>query len=312
MQIKPSDISVVIQGRVDPIATKRCVDSIRRILPHAEIILSTWKNQPISALAYDMLVENDDPGATEWHQSTARNNTNRQIVSTKNGIAKSSRPYVLKIRSDAHLESANFLNYFGRYPKRHPEWSFLKHKVIASTLFSGHPHHSPFTLFCPSDWFHFGLREDVQAIWDLPLYPEPETTTWFVNRPRPSPDLNPHSFSRYHPEQMIWLGCLRKFKPIPMEHHADNSPEKLLWSEQALAGNLILLHPWQAGIRMQKYQELEQTGDGRKDLYSHRDWFELYKQHCDPDVNYFTSLPMLDLVRAPFKKLSAKILMKLK
>ena len=61
--IDSKDISVVIQGAIDPIETKKCISSIKQYLPGAEIILSTWENSNLEGLEYDHLVLSKDPGA---------------------------------------------------------------------------------------------------------------------------------------------------------------------------------------------------------------------------------------------------------
>ena len=45
--IDTNDISVVVQGAIDQINTPKCLRSIRKRLPGAEIILSTWEGSPI-------------------------------------------------------------------------------------------------------------------------------------------------------------------------------------------------------------------------------------------------------------------------
>ena len=91
------EISVVVQGAIsgkstDPEhyqITKKVLQSIRKYLPGAEIILSTWKGSDVKGLDYDQLVESDDPGAVllgEYNGVKAFNNLNRQIVSSKAGL----------------------------------------------------------------------------------------------------------------------------------------------------------------------------------------------------------------------------------
>ena len=72
-RVATSDISVVVQGAIagpskdgKAYPTRDCLLSIRRRLPGAEIILSTWKGSDVTGLDYDQLVLNDDPGAVEF------------------------------------------------------------------------------------------------------------------------------------------------------------------------------------------------------------------------------------------------------
>src|SRR4051794_20971310 len=102
------DISFVVQGAIDgsispltgePI-TKSCLSSLRRYHPGAEIILSTWKDANVDGLDFDILVRSEDPGA--WNAfrpesgEVKLDNTNRQIVSTRNGLYQATRKYAAK------------------------------------------------------------------------------------------------------------------------------------------------------------------------------------------------------------------------
>ena len=63
--IDPSLVTVVVQGYVNKKETGCTIKSVRKYLPGAKIILSTWKNCDVSEIDYDELVLNDDPGAVE-------------------------------------------------------------------------------------------------------------------------------------------------------------------------------------------------------------------------------------------------------
>ena len=54
--IKSEDISVVVQGAIDKFNTPKCLKSIRKVLPRAEIVLSTWEKSDVNGLDYDILV----------------------------------------------------------------------------------------------------------------------------------------------------------------------------------------------------------------------------------------------------------------
>ena len=59
------DISVVVQGAITNY-TKLCLESIRKYLPGAEIILSTWDDSNIDRLDYDVVIFNKDPGDLKY------------------------------------------------------------------------------------------------------------------------------------------------------------------------------------------------------------------------------------------------------
>lgn len=287
-KIGSSDISVVVQGPVisapelAPAAglTARCLESIRRHLPDAEIVLSTWSGSDTLGMMYDLLVENDDPGSQICHSRVSLyNNVNRQIVSSLAGIKRATRPYTVKVRSDILFTGSGFLEYFGKYPCRCDQMRFLRERVLNCTLYAKNPRrHFPFP-FHPSDWFFFGLREDLLAIWDIPLAQEPEMSRWFETHPRPVPDLFPHLLLRNLPEQYIWIAFLHKFEDINLAFPWERSPQTVDLSERSFANNLVFLEPHRIGIRSLKHPL---TLDNWASVYSLAEWERLYRRYCDP------------------------------
>ena len=119
--INSKDISVVVQGAIDKINTKLCLQCIRKQFPYAEVILSTWEGSNVSNLDYDIVLFNKDPGAALCSNAeNVLNNVNREIVSTFNGIKQAKNKYILKIRSDLILNGKNILKCFFKSFKRKP------------------------------------------------------------------------------------------------------------------------------------------------------------------------------------------------
>lgn len=310
--IPSSKISVIVQGAVSgpgrdgPGTTLTCLRSVREQLPDAEIVLSTWQGAAVAGLPYDRLVENEDPGAVEFLEVPGVfNNVNRQIVTTLGGLRAAARPYGLKIRTDMLVTGTGFLSYFDGFPAR-SAWSIFRSKVVASTMFSRVPAGIPAWPYHPGDWFFFGETADLLDLWDIPLAPEPETTHWFVDRPRPLRDDLPNSMHRYEPEQYIWLSFLRKHFDVACAHRWDFNRDTVLGTERTLASNLILISPQQAGVHLVKYAPLVKpqalaTTEGLKRLfawliygagscYSHRGWRYLYERHCRGAVSLDAAL----------------------
>jgi hypothetical protein len=109
--IDGAEVSVVVQGPVvggpsdapERRRTQLALASVRAAYPACEIVFSTWKGAQTGGLIYDRLVLNDDPGAVSQNDTTLRdvfNNLNRQIVSTRNGLAATTRRHAIKLRSD--------------------------------------------------------------------------------------------------------------------------------------------------------------------------------------------------------------------
>ena len=289
--ISSDRISVVVQGPVvggpqeapDKRLTDACLTSVRQHLPKAEIVLSTWKGTDISNLDFDVLIESEDPGALFFAgNAKLRNNVNRQIISSQNGLQATTRPYALKLRSDMIVRSTNFLSFFEKFGVR-SDWSMLRSKVVASTLYSRIPGLLGQWPYHPGDWYFFGLKDDVLDIWDIPSAPEPETTLWFVNQPRPRNDVDPTCMNRYTPEQYIWLTFLRKHMDVRCDYQWDLDAKAIEGTERTFASNLVLISPKQAGLSFEKYPTY--TGfstwlHGPGNCYDHRYWQYLYEKHC--------------------------------
>lgn len=286
--IRPHEVSVVVQGPVVGRPgdahrnqhTRRCLASIRRHLPEAEIVFSTYTGADLRGLDYDLVVESPDPGAVVQNDHLGTlNNINRQIVTTRAGILASSRPLVLKLRSDLELASPALLEHFGRFRARHPKWQLVEERLIASTRYARQPRGRHGYPLHPSDWLFFGKRDDVFCLWDLPLASEPETSRWFAHRPQPPEYSVWSNLCRYLPEQYLWTSFLRKFGPVTLDHAHDVRAETVELTELSFANNLVLLEPRQLGVRFLKYRL---RWVDRLSLLSHAQWRELYRQYCDP------------------------------
>ena len=132
------DITVVVQGAVDREKTPICLQSIRRMLPGAFIILSTWEGTDVDGLEYDDVVLSEDPGGFDEFNIpfSPKNNINRQIVSTYQGLLKVKTVYALKLRTDFYLCDDGFKDFFNTYSdtKQLPITSFIFSSVIKPGL----------------------------------------------------------------------------------------------------------------------------------------------------------------------------------
>jgi len=143
--ISSRDISFVVQGAIDRAATPACIQSIRQWYPGAEIVLSTWESADVNDLDYDVLVTSPDPGAYNVMLPgtvTVMGNGNRQIVSTRNGLLKASRKYVVKLRNDIVFSGDKWLDMWDRFPERFPEWRMFRERVIIGSWYARNPRKS--------------------------------------------------------------------------------------------------------------------------------------------------------------------------
>lgn len=274
----------VVGDRTDPPEaqlTRRCLESVRRHLPGAELILSTWHGADTAGFECDYILLNEDPGGVSCtgEKRSLAYNVNRQIVSSANGLRAASQQYAVKVRSDMEFTGTGFLDLFDQFPARVAEWQVFKQRVVGCTIPSQSVRRRGLPL-CPSDWFHFGLREDLLTLWDLPLDTGNACAHYFDTHPRPVPDRQPLFRCRYVPEQYIWLGCLSKVNPIPLEHLGDPRPELKRLTELAFANNFILADERQLGVWFRKYRHRPSSTCS---YLTHEEWKHLYCTYCAPD-----------------------------
>lgn len=282
MSIASQHISVVLQGPVRD-ETRKLIVSVRRLLPKAELILSTWPEENTDDLGCDIVVKSAVPPAYIQHERQGvRNNLNRLIRSSQAGIKAAGRQYILKMRSDMALESLRFLDIFENYPNR-TNMTVLRHKVLLASLFSRiayRGHNTPFHL---SDWFAFGLKEDIESIF-LPLreVEEPRFTQWFTKGER-APFGS--TTLRMAPEQYIFYSFYRRhFCAAEMDDCRDNSVSICNEANKFTVSNFVIAEYKQSGIYLPKYSSSineQMIGMEFFDLWNIFTYEKYYKEFCD-------------------------------
>jgi hypothetical protein len=279
--ISSKEISVVIQGPLYNEITPEVIRRVRYILPEAEIIYSTWNGTNYASNLIDAYVESVDPGGMPiFDNPKILHAANRQIISTLAGLNLSTRKYALKIRSDLYLESINFLEEYSKFPLRSSKYRILSERIIVSTSFTPNPRREP-KPFHPSDWFYFGLKDDLLRIFDIPLCVEPETSRYFESRKRPRPTLDSWvpALCRYTAEQYIWVAFLKKFIDLKFEHCFDICDGNIELSEIIFANNVIMLEAHKIRYKSLKHKDLRKSFDLSL-MYTHNEWHNLYIKHC--------------------------------
>lgn len=295
--IKSEEISVVVQGPIHKKRTKKCLQSIRKNLQNAEIILSTWEDSNVDGLDYDVLVLNKDVGGVL--QSKFKNkkqfcNLNRMILSTNEGLKKADRKYVLKLRTDAYINNTNFLNMFGTFKRRCDKYKLFNERILTSTLFSKYATNNQENkrteiAFHVSDWWFFGLTNDVRKLLlSSELVDEPYFSNYFTYPENYNKKSVYAKFDwRFAPEQFIGYSCFSKyFDDIRMEDCSNISEEINKKSQICLANNFIFLEYKQSGISNLKYTYSKYEsfcGNQYLDLYSFYLFEHEYKKYCDDD-----------------------------
>jgi tetratricopeptide (TPR) repeat protein len=236
-----ADVSVVIQGPWHPTQTRQSVESVIRVLPGAEIIVSCWKDDPVdlTGLTGVRLLLNDDPGAVdlrgvltpdvERRSNIVLSNFNRQIVSTRNGLAAATRPYALKLRSDMTLEHAGFMDFAALFAGAPAPDAVFKQRIVATNARS--PHRS--FCFFVQDFVFFGLLDDMRLLADAKLFPGRDELLAMDQEARDALVLVP--------EQQWLLSAFRRRFDIPMRNALQNTPKLATLSERLIACNFVCL-----------------------------------------------------------------------
>lgn len=285
------DITVVVQGPVQTLKgreqeagiTHKCLSSLRQHLPGARIILSTWPNQQLSGLDYDELVISEDPGPNirNFHSDgrAQHYNNNRQIVSTLAGLKQVKTPYAIKLRSDNYLIGSRFIELQQHYPNRCGSHRLFHERVVVSNVFTRKYAKGFRVAYHLSDFFYFGLTEDLLAIWDLELLADASPME------AKNPKTSPKSFI-IDCTQMLWIRALQKFDgSVRLTGLLDSDQKQRRKSDLYYANNLVIGAPDDIGLGLEKkFSGKARIArlKGRCAQWQLFDWEDLYKNYCDP------------------------------
>lgn len=292
---KFTEITVVLQGTVCPKTTVKAINAVKKILPGAPVVLSTWNTDNTDNLACDKVIKRTPPPSVG--RPPYSNNTNRMIYGVQEALKQVNTPYVLKLRTDIILQDSSFLNYWDKYPKRSEKFKFFRRRILNYYLFTPQFNYClgrkiP-TLFHPSDWMFFGLTEDVKKLFDVSLQPDPAYSLWWeaYDKNPGQIDCWPGAVFRYAPEQYLFYHALKQTYPeIHFENYLDISRAKEQISRQVMANNFIILDYRQWHIKMPKYQHL--IGSVPYGQTSHSHWQMDYKHYCDSNFK----IPWKDVI----------------
>jgi hypothetical protein len=298
--IESKDISVVVQGAIDKKETPKCLKSIRKYLPGAQIILSTWDNSDTKNLDYDILIENTDPGAV-IHDFVfgMYNNTNRQIYSTQEGIKLAKNKYILKLRTDFFLKGNNFLNYWDKFNKSNKEFKCFNHRVIVASVYSREVSdlNSSSLPFHPSDFFFFGEADDVKKYFlKTKLLSNEDLATYPYKYEYKKPYIT--ITMRYSPEQYLCLSFFRQFYNIKFDDLTDWDKENVELSTNLLYNNFIFLGEQESEIFSKKHSISLKNEDKIAGLITYKQFVSKYKKLCDTNFNMKDSYT----IKAKFNK----------
>lgn len=276
--IANQDITVVLQGdlRADTLAA---IASVRRVLPGARLVLSTFAGEPVETVQgqADLLVLSQDPGALPPYTVSpfaGPNNFNRQLVSTQAGLAEVKTPYTLKLRTDCMLQSDAFVRLLETDRQGDPG----SRRMLASSFYTRHPHGLSGYLFHVSDWFIFGATEEVTRFWSAPLMTQNDAT-WFEREPhRAGSSPAARRFrARLTPEQHLCTEFGRTCGYRVPRFLNDRSALLVREYERFLASEFVIAEPQRLGFLLPKYAHLPRSAYQTLDCVLHSDWQALFR-----------------------------------
>ena len=251
-----TELSVVVQGPATA-SLHGVVASVRRWLPGAELIVSTWQDADLAGLDADVVVESEDPGSEPYLDAAGRPtpktfNTNRMLRSTLAGLRRATRPYAMKMRNDTPLRSRACLAWCrGDAEPRVDDLRIFEQRIVMPNVAVRPADSMKGYLFHPSDIVHIGRRTDLLRLWECELIDERENANWFHHHTRPKLELMPYSWSRFYNEQVLWLACLRRHGIDPGYDFAGHYTQELhALSERSINNNFVCAEPWQLGITL--------------------------------------------------------------
>lgn len=286
-------ISIIVQG-VCSKYTIDCLLSIRKHLPDAEIILSTWEGTDIKVLTglYDKLILNKDPKAIIFDDKERKyNNLNRILVSSQNGINAATRKYALRLRSDLVLKNNNVLKLTDDFVVRNSEKSLFKQRIFAYEIFSikydAKQQKQQRMLFHISDWCYFGLKEDLQELFNIPLVQEPEFSRYFETHNKNIEDIHFTRLWRMSPEQYITsVNAQKVFQNLKFDNYLNITDENIQISEDFIINNFRVFSQKEWGISTLKeeYKTIKMCVHSPFIYYSKAEQLKDYKKYCDNTI----------------------------
>lgn len=250
-KIESAQISVVIQGPLyRELGPERgihtCIASIRKILPDAEIIVSTWPCEGVQDVLADKIILSEDPGTIRDITGNPIN-TNRMTTSTLTGIEAAARPYVLKFRADLCLEDSSFA-VIDEYHPEHAGQRLFNSPVTVTSLFIRNPRRCPM-LWHISDLCQFGTRADMLNFWRQPMFEEQDLLN-------PKPCRNPfgnfvgYSRMKMSSEQILMINFMRRrgLEVDYLQNPCKVTPSGLHHWESVLSGDFRVLDWQTSGI----------------------------------------------------------------
>lgn len=288
------ELSFVVCGKIltrGKLRTADCLASIREFFPMSKIILSTWQDEPVEGLGplYDELVLSDASSCRPKYSSLLdreRPNTgNLQQVSGHAGMSRVKTKWAVKTRTDFILTGDDFFRFYAQWEPaldvRLPDCRIFQRRVLAPWLFTKDPEHT-LVAYQLSDFFQFGLTEDLLLLWDGHQEPD-EVLDYFARHPDSGFDNPEHYNHLYNVEQGFFLHVVRDALPVWLpQWYCDPAVEEHLDEiHRVYASNVLTATLFELGLKTRWEHEEPIFKPGT--FLSFQSLLGWYLAVCDPD-----------------------------
>ncbi|QJP07662.1 WavE lipopolysaccharide synthesis family protein [Pseudomonas multiresinivorans] len=242
MSITSRQLTVLLQGPLSDRGVDiagRAIESVRRCLPEAQVVLSTTDLGHRSA--YDGVVFVADGSASHFDDVNGNvNNVNKLISTMTNGLKLVERDYCLKLRTDHVMHSDAVLSRMGNGA----DAELFDERIGVSNLFLRNPCKVPY-LFHLTDTVQFGRTQDLRKLWDVSQLSESFVLRAAGPRTNPLGTFQGYTSFRLLPEQALFLHfAQRNGLDLDLEHISHTSFRLFSAWEDLLVDNFEL-HDWQ-------------------------------------------------------------------
>ena len=216
------------------------------------------------------------------------NNANLQIAAAQRGLGLAGGRYVLRVRSDLLFLDRDFLAQHREAAglRRSVATTFTQ-RVLISPLYTLNPYTLERMPLHFSDWFHFGLLEDVRRIWDVPPMTLADAMHYRTHPHAPGSNARERLFNtRLGVEQHILYHCFkRSFPALVLDHHNDRTSIKL--AMDILLDNFAIADLTRARCVFNKYSGEFTDHAKRFHCLTREDWLAMAQART---VDYRTTL----------------------
>ncbi|KPH88801.1 WavE lipopolysaccharide synthesis family protein [Komagataeibacter intermedius] len=241
------------------------INSGENILPevaYAAFKIDTIRKEALKVLfdTADIIIKAPDalPLPPIKNDTDSLNNVNLQIQSAKAGLKHASRKYTLRIRNDLCLMSKKFIDVYKRHARdRRRNYASFSQRILIPEIFTINPltlYRMPFHY---SDWFHFGLTEDIRNLWEDVEDVSFCDAIYYENHPflKHTNVLEKRFLIRLAVEQFIHFPHFKKIFPF-LQLDCHNDTRSVNESLYVMADNFTVANLTEIHAYINKYQHI--------------------------------------------------------